>query len=248
MPLVSIIMPYFKKRHFLRESINSILKQTHQNFEILLIDDEISEESFNYLEEIRNYDARIHLIKNEYNMGVAESRNKGISISKGQYIAFCDCDDLWKNNKLELQLKFMKKLDLDFSHTSYEIVDENKKILGCRKAEKDTNFKKLINSCDIGLSTVIVNRTVFDNSEHRFVNIKTKEDYVLWLILAKHGVKILGINDTLTSWRKTKNSLSSSIFQKLQDGYKVYRIHLKYSRLKSLFCLIRLSINYILKD
>ncbi len=248
MSLVSIIMPYFQKRKFLEESINSILKQTYQNFEILLIDDEVSEESLNYLEEINKYDARIHLIKNEYNMGVAESRNKGISISKGQYIAFCDCDDLWKNNKLELQLKFMKKLDLDFSHTSYEIVDENKKILGCRKAEKDTNFKKLINSCDIGLSTVIVNRTVFDNSEHRFVNIKTKEDYVLWLILAKNGVKILGINDTLTSWRKTKNSLSSSIFQKLQDGYKVYRIYLKYSRLKSLFCLIRLSINYILKD
>ena len=247
MPLVSIIMPYFKKRHFLRDSINSILKQTHQNFEILLIDDEISEESFNYLEEIRNYDARIHLIKNEYNMGAGESRNKGIGISKGQYIAFCDCDDLWKVSKLEIQLKFMKKFDLDFSHTSYEIIDENKKILGHRKAEKDSNFDKLINSCNIGLSTVIVNRAIFNSSEHRFAKIKTKEDYVLWLILAKHGVKILGINDILTSWRKTKSSLSSSTFQKLQDGYKVYRIYLKYSRLKSIFCLIRLSINYILK-
>ena len=247
MSLVSIIMPYFKKRHFLRDSINSVLKQTHHNFEILLIDDEASEESLNYLEEIRNYDVRIHLIKNEYNMGAGESRNKGIGISKGQYIAFCDCDDLWKDNKLELQLKFMKRFDLDFSHTSYEIIDENTKILGYRKTEKDSNFNKLINSCDIGLSTVMVNRTVFNNKEHRFAKIKTKEDYVLWLILAKHDVKILGINDILTSWRKTKGSLSSSTFQKLQDGYKVYRIYLKYSRLKSLFCLMRLSINYILK-
>ena len=240
-------MPYFKKRYFLKDSINSILKQTYQNFEILLIDDEVSEESLNFLEEIRHYDARIHLIKNEYNMGAGETRNKGINISKGQYIAFCDCDDLWKNNKLELQLKFMKKFDLDFSHTSYEIIDENKKILGYRNAKKDSNYIKLINSCDIGLSTVMVNRVVFNNNEHRFAKIKTKEDYVLWLTLAKHGVKILGINNILTSWRKTKSSLSSSTFQKLQDGYKVYRIYLKYSILRSLFCLIRLSINYILK-
>ena len=247
MSLVSIIMPYYKKRHFLKDSIDSILKQTHQNFEILLIDDEASEESHNYLKEIRNYDARIYLIKNEYNIGAGESRNKGINISKGEFIAFCDCDDLWKDNKLEFQLNIMKKFDLNFSHTSYEIIDEKKKLLGHRKAEKDSNFNKLINSCDIGLSTVIVNRKVFNNSEHRFAKIKTKEDYVLWLIIAKHGIKISGINSILTSWRKTKSSLSSSTFQKLQDGYRVYRIYLKYSRLKSLFCLIRLSINYILK-
>ena len=247
MSLVSIIMPYYRKRHFLKDSIDSILKQTHQNFEILLIDDEASEESHNYLKEIRNYDARIYLIKNEYNIGAGESRNKGINISKGEFIAFCDCDDLWKDNKLEFQLNIMKKFDLNFSHTSYEIIDEKKKLLGHRKAEKDSNFNKLINSCDIGLSTVMVNRKIFNNSEHRFAKIKTKEDYVLWLIIAKHGIKISGINSILTSWRKTKSSLSSSTFQKLQDGYRVYRIYLKYSRLKSLFCLIRLSINYILK-
>ena len=127
MSLVSIIMPYYKKRHFLKDSIDSILKQTHQNFEILLIDDEASEESHNYLKEIRNYDARIYLIKNEYNIGAGESRNKGINISKGEFIAFCDCDDLWKDNKLEFQLNIMKKFDLNFSHTSYEIIDEKKK-------------------------------------------------------------------------------------------------------------------------
>ena len=247
MSLISIIFPYYKKKKFLRDSVNSILNQTYQNFEILLIDDEVSEDSLNFLEEINKCDSRIHLIKNEYNIGAGESRNRAIKFSKGQYIAFCDCDDLWKNNKLELQLGFMKKFNLNFSHTSYEIIDENKKILGHREVDDEVNFNKLINSCDIGLSTVMVNKVVFNDAEHRFAKIKTKEDYVLWLILAKHGFKIIGINENLTSWRKTKNSLSSSIFQKLQDGYKVYRIYMKYSRLKSLFCLIRLSVNYILK-
>ena len=247
MSLISIILPYYKKKNFLRESINSILNQTYQNFEILLIDDEVSEDSLNFLEEIKKCDSRIHLIKNEYNIGAGESRNRAIKFSKGQYIAFCDCDDLWKNNKLELQLKFMKKFNLNFSHTSYEIIDENNKILGHRLIDEDINFNKLINSCDIGLSTVMVNQAVFNDAEHRFAKIKTKEDYVLWLILAKQGFKIIGINENLTSWRKTKNSLSSSVFQKLLDEYKVYRIYMKYSRLKSLFCLIRLSVNYILK-
>ena len=247
MSLISIIFPYYKKKKFLRDSVNSILNQTYQNFEILLIDDEVSEDSLGFLEEINKCDPRIHLIKNEYNMGAGESRNRAIKFSKGQYIAFCDCDDLWKNNKLELQLGFMKKFNLNFSHTSYEIIDENKKILGHREVDDEVNFNKLINSCDIGLSTVMVNKVVFNDAEHRFAKIKTKEDYVLWLILAKNGFKIIGINENLTSWRKTKNSLSSSIFQKLQDGYKVYRIYMKYSRLKSLFCLIRLSVNYILK-
>ena len=176
-----------------------------------------------------------------------ESRNKAIEISNGEYIAFCDCDDLWKNRKLEIQLEFMKKLNLDFSFTSYEIIDGNNKLKGFRKVDNDINFKKLINSCNIGLSTVLISKIIFNNDEHKFAKIKTKEDYVLWLILAKRGVKMMGIQENLTSWRKTKDSLSSSTFQKLKDGYKVYRNYLKYSRIKSLFCLIKLSINYILK-
>ena len=247
MSLVSVIMPYYKKKAYLRESINSILNQSYQDFEILLIDDEISEESFNFLGEISKLDSRIHLSRNKKNLGAGESRNRAIQISKGEYIAFCDCDDLWKNNKLEIQLQFMKKFDLIFSHTSYEIIDENKKMLRFRTAAQSIDLQQLINSCNIGLSTVLVNRTIFDDNEHKFGTIKTKEDYILWLILAKHDVKMVGINQNLASWRKSKNSLSSSTFQKLKDGYKVYRIYLKYSRIKSLLCLIKLSINYILK-
>ncbi len=245
--LISVIMPYYKKKMYLKDSINSILKQTYQNFEIILVDDEISEESFTFLKEIQKLDPRIQLLINKVNLGAGESRNRAIEISNGEYIAFCDCDDLWKIRKLEIQLEFMKKRNLDFSFTSYEIIDRNSNLKGFRKAVNDINFKKLINSCNIGLSTVLTSKTIFNNNEHKFAKIKTKEDYVLWLILAKHGFKMMGIQENLTSWRKTKYSLSSSTFQKLRDGYKVYRNYLKYSRIKSLFFLIKLSINYILK-
>ena len=107
---------------------------------------------------------------------------------------------------------------------------------------------KLRNSCDIGLSTVITKKNIFENNKYQFANLKTKEDYVLWIRLALDGVKMRGFGQSLASWRKNKNSLSSSIIQKLIDGYKVYRIYLGYGILKSLFCLSVLSINFILKN
>ena len=244
--LVSIIMPYYKKELYVDESIQSILNQSYKNFELILINDDI--ENKNFINKISNLDQRIRLIHNEKNLGAGLSRNKAISFSKGEYIAFCDSDDLWKKNKLELQLNFMKKFNLNFTFTSYDIIDENNKFIKIRKAPNFVNFKKLRNSCDIGLSTIIIKRNIFEGNKYQFSNLKTKEDYVLWLKFAQGGIEMKGLDQNLTSWRKTKNSLSSSISQKLIDGYRVYRMHLRYGRLKSLFYLIILSINFVLKN
>ena len=239
-------MPYYKKEPYIEDTIKSILNQSHTNFEILLINDDI--ENKNFIRIISNLDSRIRLIHNDKNLGAGPSRNKAIKLSKGEYIAFCDCDDLWKQNKLELQLNFMEQFKLNFSFTSYDIIDENSVFLKTRKAPDYLNFKKLRKSCDIGLSTVIIKKNIFENNKYQFANLKTKEDYVLWIRLALDGVKLRGLEQSLTSWRKNKNSLSSSTIQKLIDGYRVYRIYLGYGILKSLFCLSVLSINFILKN
>ena len=156
MSLVSIIMPYYKKEFYVEDSIKSILNQSYQNFEIILINDD--SENKNFIEKISGLDNRIKLIHNDRNLGAGQSRNNGIKISNGKYIAFCDCDDLWKKNKLELQLKFMREQNLNFSFTSYEIIDENANFISKRKAPNNINFEKLRNSCDIGLSTVIIKK------------------------------------------------------------------------------------------
>ena len=93
----------------------------------------------------------------------------------------------------------------------------------------------------------MIQKNIFNNEKFRFGRTKTKEDFILWLILAKNGIEILGIQECLTSWRKNSASLSSSSIQKIIDGYKVYRNYLYYSRLKSLFFLIILSLNFMLK-
>ncbi len=241
-------MPYYKKSEFISASINSILNQSFQKFEIIIIDDELSKNSFEILENIKKLDTRIKVFRNKENLGAGGSRNNAINLSEGEYIAFCDCDDLWKQNKLEKQIKFMKDYDLKFSFTSYEIIDDNNQRIGFREANNNLSFRQLRNSCDIGLSTVMIKKNVFDNKKFKFGKTKTKEDFILWLLLAKEGIQINGIKECLMSWRKNSKSLSASNIQKIIDGYKVYKDYLNYSRIKSLFFLIILSFNFIIKN
>ena len=240
-------MPYYKKNFYIKETINSIINQSYQKFEIILIDDELSIESSEVLKKIKKKDERIKIINNKNNLGAGESRNAGIKIAQGEYIAFCDCDDLWNRDKLKDQLYFMKNLNIDFSFTSYEIINDNGKMIGHRNATYSLTFEKLLLSCDIGLSTVICKKKLFDNKNYFFPKIKTKEDFVVWLKLLKDGVEVKGLNKNLTSWRKLNNSLSSSSLQKIFDGYKVYRYYLKFNIFKSFMHLFLLSINYLIK-
>ena len=160
MSLVSIIMPYYKKDLYVEKTIESIIDQSYKEFEIIIIDDELSKHSEEVLKKIQKKDQRIKIILNEKNLGAGESRNYGISSAQGEYVAFCDCDDLWNKYKLEEQLKFMKNLRIDFSYTSYEIIDKSDNIIGLRDASYDTSFKSLLSSCDIGLSTVVLKKKI----------------------------------------------------------------------------------------
>ena len=245
MMLVSIIIPYYKKKNYIKKTINSILRQTYKKFEVIIINDEPGELSKNILSFLQKKDSRIKIINNKKNIGAGKSRNKGIKIAKGKYIAFIDSDDLWKKNKLIKQIEFMHKKNIEISHTSYEIIDNNSVIKGTRQA-KIMNYKKLIKSCDIGLSTVILKKSLIENL--RFPNLKTKEDYVLWLKITKKGKTIHALNTKLTQWRKSNNSLSSSVVRKLIDGYYVYRFCLKFNVIKSLYSLLVLSINFLNKS
>jgi len=245
MSLVSIIIPYFKKKNHIKLTIKSILNQRYKNIEIIIIYDNSNKNELKFIEKIKKLDKRIQIIVNNKNIGAGASRNKAIKKSKGKYIAFLDADDLWRPKKLQKQISYMKKNNIDISHTSYSIINDKNKVLSIRKAN-NLNFNDLVKSCDIGLSTVVLKKKILRNT--LFANLKTKEDYVLWLKLAKKGFKFYGIKENLTSWRKTPDSLSSSIVQKMIDGYRVYRIHLRYSLIKSLTKLIQLSFNYLKKN
>ena len=246
MDLISVIIPYYKKKEYIISSINSVLNQTYKNLEIIIIYDDLNKKDLNLLKKIKKKDKRIKIYINKKNLGAGRSRNKGIKLSKGIFVAFLDSDDLWKKNKLKKQIFFMKKNGINASHTSYTIINSNNKIIGSRNA-KDMSYKQLLKSCDIGLSTVVLKKEII-TSKIKFANIKTKEDYVLWLKITFNNNKIFALKDNLTKWRKLEDSLSSSRLQKIYDGYLVYRKYMNFNLLKSFGFLMLLSFNYFLKD
>ena len=246
MDLVSVIMPYYKKKKYIELAVNSVIQQTYKNFELIIVHDDENKEDLNFLKNLIKKDKRIKLYINKKNLGAGESRNKGIKLSQGSLIAFLDADDLWTRNKLKKQIFFMKKNLVDISHTSYHIINSDNKIIGSRRA-KDMNHKLLLNSCDIGLSTVIIKKELITN-KIKFANINTKEDYVLWLKITLNNKKIFALKNNLTKWRKLNDSLSASKIQKLYDGYLVYRKYMNFSLAKSFIRLLLLSFNYGLKE
>ena len=179
-------------------------------------------------------------------MGAGISRNIGIFNATGNYIAFLDADDSWHADKLKKQMSFMINNNYSVSHTSYQIVDHQKNIIGNRTARNFNHVKDLLKSCDIGTSTVILKKNIFTN-EIKFPSIKTKEDFVLWLRILKKNTKIYGLNLNLTMWTKSNSSLSSSTIQKLLDGFRVYNKYMKFNFVKSIYYLICLSLNFIIK-
>ena len=247
MDLVSVIIPYFKKKDTILGSINSVLDQTYKNFEIIIVYDDESKSDWNFVKEIKNIDERISVIQNKQKKGAGKSRNLGIQNSNGKFVAFLDADDTWQSDKLSKQIEFMKLKKCDISHTSYSIVYRSKKVLGIRKARNFFDLKDLLKSCDIGTSTVIIKKHLINNYI-QFASLTTKEDFVLWLKLLKQNNKIYGLNEILTTWTKSSSSLSSSTIQKILDGFRVYHNYMNFSSIKSIYYLLCLSINFLKKN
>ena len=245
--LVSVIIPYYKKRNFVKECVVSVINQSYDNLEILIIYDDTNLNDYEFLQEISKLDKRIKIINNNKRLGAGLSRNRGIEQSSGKYIAFIDADDTWAPNKLKDQISFMKKNNYQISHTSYFIINEKKKIIGQRKARDLLSINEVLKSCDIGLSTVIIEKKVITKTNTKFPKLVTKEDFVFWLKLLEKNFKFYAYDSNLTNWTDSKNSLSSSTIQKLFDGFKVYNSYMHFNIIKSLYYLICLSLNFLRK-
>ena len=138
---VSIIIPYFKKKNYINFTLSSVLAQTYKNIEVLIIYDDPNKKDLDLIKKLKKKDKRVRLIINKNNIGPGYSRNKGLKMAKGNYVAFLDADDVWKKKKLENQILFMKKNDINFSYTSYNQIDKRlqNRIINCSYKKK--NFK-----------------------------------------------------------------------------------------------------------
>ena len=244
-PFISIVIPYYKKKKYIGQTINSIIKQSYKNFELILVYDDPDKSDLPHVLRVLKDIKRKTIIINKKNIGAGPSRNIAILKAKGEFIAFIDADDVWKKHKLKNQLLFMLSNKIKFSFTSYSIINKKNTIIKLIKAKRTIGYDDLIKSCDIGLSTVMIKKNLL--KKNKFPRIKTKEDYILWLKLSKQNIKMMGINQSLVSWRKLDNSLSSSIFQRIKDAFYVYNNFLKFSFIKSIYYILIMSLNFFRK-
>jgi len=244
-PLISIIIPFYQKKNYIEQTIKSIVKQSQKNFELILVYDDPDKSDLPHVLKVLKDIKRKTIIINKKNIGAGPSRNIAILKAKGEFIAFIDADDVWKKHKLKNQLLFMLNNKIKFSFTSYSIINKKNTIIKLIKAKRTISYDDLIKSCDIGLSTVMIKKDLL--KKNKFSRIKTKEDYILWLKLSKQNIKMMGINQSLVSWRKLDNSLSSSIFQRIKDAFYVYNNFLKFSFIKSIYYISIMSLNFFKK-
>ena len=243
--LISVIIPFYNEKVYFDECINSVLNQSYKNIEIIIINDAsdlLSEKKLHYYKNL--HPNLIKIAKNEKNQGVSISRNRGIDLAKGKYIAFIDSDDQWFPYKLEYQYNLIKKKKLDYIHGSYFIIDENKKFKGYLKA-KTQNFNNLMKSCDIGLSTVMIDTKICKTN--KFEKISTKEDYILWLKLSKKMNYLFGDERIVAIYRSKKNSLSKNLIINIYNAFKVYKKFEKQNFIRTLYFVIRLAFNRLNK-
>lgn len=142
--LVSVIVPSYKRKSDLvKRALDSLLTQTYQNIEIVLVDDNAREELLPYRKELETLvqtlaDKRIRYIQNEENLGGAGARNEGIKVAAGEYITFLDDDDMYLPEKIEKQLAFMAENDLDVSFTNLNLYNEEDELIDVRKHELES--------------------------------------------------------------------------------------------------------------
>ena len=218
--LVSIIMPSYNTGKFIKETINSVINQTYNNWELIIVDDCSTDNTDDVVKTIK--DNRIKYIKNKENSGAAISRNVALREAKGRWIAFLDSDDLWKKDKLERQIKFMEKNNYYFSYTNYVEIDENsnsngKKITGPKKITRIG----MSNYCWPGCLTVM-----YDSKKIGLIqieDIKKNNDYAMWLKVCKKADCYL-LNEDLAMYRKRTGSISNHSYKTLiKWHYKLYK-------------------------
>lgn len=226
--LVSVIMPVYNAEKYLDAAISSVLNQTYQHFELIVIDDCSKDNS---LEKARSYeqrDARVRVIAGEENQGVARVRNRGIQQAKGDYIALLDSDDVWREDKLERQMALIESQGAQIAYCSYDFIDESgNKIMRPFIVPDQTNYKKMLISNVISCSTALIDAKLL--KDHPFKPECYHEDYALWMELMKIPAKAVGDKEILMHYRQVNGSRSHDKWNAAKKRWRIYRDDLELS-------------------
>jgi len=232
-PLVSIIMPAHNAEKYIRQSIQSVINQSYQNWELIITDDASTDRTLEVIESFN--ENRIQILKLTQNAGAAVARNTSIERAKGDFMAFLDSDDLWHKDKLAKQIAFMQDNKISFSSTEYANIDENGQLINITKNHDQLDYDGILKYCP-GNSTVIYNTKQL--GKFYIPNIRKRNDFVMWLQVIKSAQILYGLREPLTYYRVREDSLSIDKKSLIKYQWQVYRDIEHLSLAKSLGLLV----------
>lgn len=245
MPEISIITPSYNSSKYLQETIDSVLKQTFQDWEWLITDDCSTDNSVEILE--KQNDSRIKVFITEKNGGAGHARNISLENATGRFITFLDADDFWEPNFLEEMINFMKSENTELAYSTYSRCDGNLNPteIGDFEADKIVNFNNLLKTCRLSLLA-----SMYDSKsvgKFYFPEGTKREDHVMWLELLKKIPEGKPLKKTLSKYRMLPNSVSRNKSNIMKDQYLVYKNYMKFSTLKSLYYTANWAFNGFIK-
>jgi len=244
---VDVIIPNYNKEKYIEESINSVISQTYKNWHLYIIDDNSTDGSKNIIKKFLGKE-NITIVNLKKNKGPSFCRNYGMRISKSKYISFLDSDDGWSKDKLEKQISFMEKNNLNFTFTDYTPFFEKngKKIFKNRTKLKDQfDYKAFIKNSSINTCTMVISRSILNN--RRFKKIKLHEDYLFKCELLKNNNIAKKLNEDTAFYRILSKSRSSQRLERLYWLWYINKNYNKLSFLNNLISVFFVIINSIIK-
>ena len=241
-PLVSVITPMYNGEKYLGEMIDSVIGQTYDKWELVIVDDCSTDGSCKIVEEYIKRDNRIRLIKQKKNTGPAEARRVSIKNAKGKYIAFLDCDDIWMPEKLEKQIRYMESKDIAVTCTSYQIASEDlKQVYKNFIVPEKIDYKILLKQNYFSCDTVIINKEKFKGI--RIKSYAKHEDYLTWLGIMKQCKEAYGIKECLAIYRVRRNSRSTGNVDNVVKMWEILFLEEKLGAVRSSYY----TIGYIIR-
>lgn len=220
-PLISVVMPSHNAEKYISEAIQSVISQTYENWELLVIDDGSTDSTADIVRQFSKIDSRVTLYMNSKNIGVALTRNRGMDLAKGSWIALLDSDDVWHKDKLEKQVALAEKTGADIIYCSYFLTDENGEKISEFIVPSVTSYEEMLKRSVISCSTAMLCST--SAGRQRFTSGNFHEDYVFWLSLMRSGFEAVGCTESLADYRVSESSRSYNKIKSAKNRWIVYR-------------------------
>ena len=217
---ISIIMAAYNAERTIAQAIQSVIEQTYDNWELLIINDCSKD---NTVGVINSYtDPRIRLLQNPTNLGVSKTRKAGMDAAKGEWIAILDSDDAWARDKLEKQMRLVESTGAQLVFTGSAFMDdEGKPIDWVLHVPEKIEYKELLKQNLVSNSSVLVKKELYE--KHYAIGDGMHEDFAIWLGITRDGHTAYGIDEPLLIYRLSNMSKSSNKLKAAKMNWKTYR-------------------------